>query len=121
MTRNGVVVRSAVRMLCHVVALAASCSTLFTACASSSSTAGAINIDQYTEETSLTGDQYVISPGDSISVQVFEQAAMSGTMRVRSDGRISVPLLNDVVAAGKTPTQLSSVLETAMKTLILNP
>jgi polysaccharide biosynthesis/export protein len=108
-------------MLRHVAMLAACSSVLFTACASGSPTQGAISIDQYTEEPVATGDQYVINPGDSISVQVFEQEKMGGTMRVRSDGRISVPLLNDVVAAGKTPTQLASELETALKTLILNP
>jgi polysaccharide biosynthesis/export protein len=120
MTKNGVIIRATLRRLCHVALLAASSSTLFTACASSS-TAGAISIDQYTEEPSSTGDQYVINVGDSISVAVFEQPTMSGSMRVRSDGRISVPLLNDVVAAGKTPTQLAAELETSMKALILNP
>jgi polysaccharide export outer membrane protein len=48
-------------------------------------------------------------------------AQTSGKMRVRSDGRITLPLVNDVVAAGKTPVQLARDIETALKTVILSP
>jgi polysaccharide export outer membrane protein len=91
---------------------------MIAACASSG---GSIPIDSYNEPPDPTGGQYVISPGDLVNVQVFEQDRMSGRMRVRSDGRISVPLLGDVDAAGTTPAQLTAALETQLKTLILNP
>jgi polysaccharide export outer membrane protein len=120
MATTSVTIRDAWRMLSRAT-LVAVCSSIFVACGSANPNAGAINIDQYVVEPSATGDQYVISIGDVLSILVFDQPSMSGSMRVRSDGRISVPLLNDVVAAGKTPTQLAADLETSLKTLILTP
>jgi polysaccharide export outer membrane protein len=56
-----------------------------------------------------------------LGIQVFDQPQISGKMRVRSDGRISVPFLNDVQAAGKTPLALTSELEAGLKSVVLNP
>ncbi len=51
--------------------------------------------------------QYVIGPGDRLSVFVYESPQLGVTdLPVRPDGRISLPLIPDIVAAGKTPTQL---------------
>jgi polysaccharide export outer membrane protein len=116
---NAAVFLRAARLVCRIAVIAVIAVVAPAACASS--TKGAINIDQYTETAPPTGDQYVISIGDVLNVQVFEQERMSGQMRVRSDGRITVPLLNDVVAAGKTPTALATDLESQLKTLILSP
>ena len=46
---------------------------------------------------------------------------MSGRMRVRSDGRISLPFVNDVDAAGKTPITLTADIESGLKGVIVNP
>src|SRR5918912_3250285 len=66
---------------------------------------------------------YTIAAGDLLHVQVWDHDNMSGRMRVRSDGRISVPLLNDAMAAGKTPEQLARDLETYLreKKLVVEP
>jgi polysaccharide biosynthesis/export protein len=66
---------------------------------------------------------YTIAAGDLLHVQVWDHDNMSGRMRVRSDGRISVPLLNDATAAGKTPEQLARDLETYLrnKSLVVDP
>src|SRR5918911_1836128 len=66
---------------------------------------------------------YRIAAGDLLHVQVWDHDNMSGRMRVRSDGRISVPLLNDAAAAGKTPEQLARDLETYLreKSLVVDP
>jgi len=64
---------------------------------------------------------YVISPGDVISVRVWSQDGMSARARVRSDGKISLPLLNDVEAAGVTPTALAKRLQTRLKEFLANP
>jgi polysaccharide export outer membrane protein len=97
----------------------AGCLALISACASS--TAGSIPIDKFPEEPVLAQGEYIIGPGDVLNVQVFEQANMSGKSVVRSDGRITMALLNEVVAAGKTPAALKAELEASLKKLILVP
>jgi polysaccharide export outer membrane protein len=82
---------------------------------------GAIPIEQYGDLPAPTDDEYVIDVGDLLNIQVFEQPTMSAVARVRSDGRVSLPLLNEVVASGKTPVALASELETSLKALVLNP
>src|SRR5438046_6249829 len=55
-------------------------------------------------------DQYTIGPDDVLDVAVWNNTAISRTVPVRPDGKISLPLLNDVQAAGLTPMQLRDVL-----------
>ena len=92
----------------------------FPACAS---TGASIEVEQLKEapDPSPAGNEYTISVGDVLSVQVWEQPGMSGRMRVRSDGRISLPFVNDVDAAGKTPVGLAGDLEAGLKSVVLNP
>src|SRR3954462_1583682 len=67
-------------------------------CASSSSN-GAIEVEQVAAATeNAAPPEYVIRPGDLLSVQVYSDEKASGRPRVRSDGRISLPLLNDIEA-----------------------
>ena len=69
-----------------------------------------------------TQDQYVIGSGDSLSVFVYRNADLSeGGVSVRPDGRISVPLIEDITAAGKTPTQLARDIEARLKKYIQDP
>jgi polysaccharide export outer membrane protein len=56
---------------------------------------------------------YVIGPEDVLSVVVWREKELSTDVVVRSDGKISIPLLNDVQAAGLTPEQLAQVIEKA--------
>jgi polysaccharide export outer membrane protein len=65
--------------------------------------------------------EYVISTGDVISVRVWGQEAMSARARVRTDGKISLPFLNDVDAAGVPPTVLAKRLQARLKEFIVNP
>jgi polysaccharide export outer membrane protein len=64
---------------------------------------------------------YIISKGDLISVRVWGQETMSARTRVRADGKISLPFLNDVDAAGVPPTFLARQLEVALKGFLANP
>jgi polysaccharide export outer membrane protein len=48
---------------------------------------------------------YLIGPGDSLHVFVFQNEELSVTVPVRPDGKISTPLVEDMVAVGKTPSQ----------------
>jgi polysaccharide biosynthesis/export protein len=67
------------------------------------------------------GPSYLIAAGDLLNIQVWEQEKLSGKLRVRQDGRISMLFLNDVEAAGKTPTALATELERGLKPFVLNP
>jgi polysaccharide biosynthesis/export protein len=67
-------------------------------------------------------DQYVIGSGDTLSVFVYRNPDLSeGGVSVRPDGRISVPLIEDITAAGKTPTQLAREIEGRLKKYVQDP
>lgn len=88
------------------------------ACASSSRYVWA---DRYTPPAAAT--EYVVAPGDVLAVQVWDNDKISTRSRVRADGRITVPLLNDVVVAGSTPAQVARDLEQRLRqaNLVLVP
>jgi polysaccharide biosynthesis/export protein len=70
----------------------------------------------------VTSDpNYVIGPQDVIDVNVWKEPDISRTVPVRPDGKISLPLLNDVQAAGMTPTQLGNQITTSLKKYVTNP
>jgi polysaccharide biosynthesis/export protein len=88
------------------------------ACASAG---GAIEVDNLKDDPAVSAPrEYFIAAGDMLNIQVYMDPQTSGKMRVRSDGRITLPLVNDVVAAGKTPVQLARDIETALKSVILS-
>ncbi len=64
---------------------------------------------------------YVIGPDDVVDVSVWGNAEVSRTVPVRPDGRISLPLLNDIQAAGLTPMQLREKVETALRPYMPDP
>jgi polysaccharide export outer membrane protein len=65
---------------------------------------------------------YAIVPGDVIGVRVWNQEANSvERTRVREDGKISLPFLNDVEVAGSEPAELARRLETQLKAFIVKP
>jgi polysaccharide export outer membrane protein len=72
------------------------------------------------ERVGLAGD-YVIGVGDSISIRVYEQEGLSGDLKVRRDGKIALPLLGEIVAAGKRPLELSRELEGRWKEFVVSP
>lgn len=66
--------------------------------------------------------EYLIGAGDSLSVFVYQNPDLSEPgVAVRPDGRISVPLIQDIVAAGKTPTELAHDIEVRLKKYIQDP
>ena len=65
--------------------------------------------------------QYRIGAGDSLNIFVWQNADLSVSVPVRPDGRISVPLLEDIMAAGKTPTDLSREIEERLSKYVQDP
>ncbi|MEA2739961.1 MAG: polysaccharide biosynthesis/export protein [Acetobacteraceae bacterium] len=67
-------------------------------------------------------DDYIIGSGDSLSIFVYRNPDLSeGGVAVRPDGRISTPLIEDIMAAGKTPTQLAREIEERLTKYIQDP
>jgi polysaccharide export outer membrane protein len=64
---------------------------------------------------------YVLGPGDIISVRVYNQEGMSARGKIRTDGKISLPFLNDVQAEGYTPPVLAEQLEARLKDYVNKP
>jgi polysaccharide export outer membrane protein len=65
--------------------------------------------------------KYVIGPGDQLQVSVWHNPELSTTVPVRPDGRISTPLVTDIVAAGRTPEELGHDLEARLKKYVSDP
>lgn len=80
------------------------------------------NAAQPTPARSATDDPtYVIGPEDMLGIAVWKEPDFSSTVPVRPDGKISMPLLGDVEASGKTPTQLAEDLTVKLKKYIDDP
>lgn len=69
----------------------------------------------------VSNPDYIIGPGDSIQIFVWRNPELSVTVPVRPDGKISTPLVEDVVAVGKTPSQLAREIERALAEYIRSP
>lgn len=67
------------------------------------------------------GQQYVIGPLDGLSIFVWRNPELSTSVTVRPDGRISVPLIDDLAATGQTPTALARAIEEKLSVYIQNP
>ena len=80
-----------------------------------------IPVNEYQDPPEPLQSGYVIQPGDILQVRVFNQPDMSARVRVRDDGKISIPFLNDVTAVGLTPNALAQQLQTRLKEFINAP
>ena len=78
-------------------------------------------VDDYPMSPRTTVKEYVISPGDVIAIRVYNQEGMSGRPRVRVDGKITVPFVNDVQAAGLTTAALADHIAKRLKDFVVNP
>lgn len=74
---------------------------------------------QIAEETSQR--EYLIGPGDTLQVFVWRNPELSAVVPVRPDGKITTPLVEDVVASGKTSTQLAREMEQRLALYVKNP
>lgn len=64
---------------------------------------------------------YVIGPGDSVNIFVWRNPEVSQSVTVRPDGKITTPLVDELQASGKTPTQLARDIERVLETYIRQP
>jgi len=64
---------------------------------------------------------YIIGPGDVLQIFVWRQAELSVSVPVRPDGKVSTPLVEDIVAVGKTPSQLAREIEKVLAEYVRSP
>jgi len=68
-----------------------------------------------------TGEFYVIGPGDVLGVHIWKEPSLSGPVKVRPDGFITLPLINEVQVTGLTTSQLRKSLEDKYKKFLASP
>jgi len=71
--------------------------------------------------SSAAGPEYIIGPEDVLHVAVWKETDLTATLPVRPDGKISLPLLDDVQAAGLTPKQLADSITAKLKKYVADP
>jgi polysaccharide export outer membrane protein len=72
-------------------------------------------------DAAIDNDQYVIGAEDVLYIHVWKEEAFTRTVPVRMDGMISLPLIQEIKAAGLTPLELKEVLTRRLKEFIENP
>ncbi|AFT79209.1 polysaccharide biosynthesis/export protein [Alteromonas macleodii str. 'Black Sea 11'] len=82
-------------------------------------------LPQATTRASLTTDvnqyQYLIGPGDTLTIFVWRNPEVSGQFVVRPDGKVTTSLVEDIDVAGKTPSMLAREIEEQLSTYINSP
>jgi polysaccharide biosynthesis/export protein len=71
--------------------------------------------------TAKASSEYVIGSGDKLDIFVWRKPDLSANVPVRPDGRISIPLVPDLVAVGKTTTELAHEIEQRLKKYVKDP
>lgn len=99
-------------LLCLVVGGAAGCSHV---------SGEYVWVDAYREPRPPAEQASAVAPGDLLAVRVWNQDSMGGRVRVRDDGKISLPFVNDVAVAGLEPTAIAAQLRTKLKDFVVNP
>jgi polysaccharide export outer membrane protein len=77
-------------------------------------------IDDYVDPPASEDTTYVIRTFDVLNLMVWNQSALTTRVKVRADGKVSVPLLNDVDAAGLTPSVLAKKIQEKLRGLVNN-
>src|SRR3990167_7567364 len=64
---------------------------------------------------------YIVGPGDTLSIVVWRNPELSQTVPVRPDGKVSTPLVDELVAQGKTSVEIARDVEKALSKLVRDP
>ena len=82
---------------------------------------GGVNAADVAAQAAAVSDEYQIGPGDALEIFVWDHADLSTNVTVRPDGQISTPLVEDLQAAGRTPTQLARDIEGVLGEYVRSP
>jgi polysaccharide export outer membrane protein len=86
-----------------------------------SSNANATATQAAAKKPATDDPNYVIGPQDVLDISVWKEPELTRPVPVRPDGKISMPLLNDVQAAGRTPLQLAAEITAGLKKFVTDP
>ena len=98
-------------------------STIFLTCllsACASNTGSKVTASQC-PMPSARSSEYLIGPGDTLNIVVWRNNELSATVPVRPDGRISTPLIDDIQATGRTPSELAGDMEAVLGEYLRTP
>lgn len=98
--------------LSPIVLLAAGCSTLPDLPEANTHQSATTDVESY---------QYLVGPGDRLTIFVWRNPEISGEFIVRPDGKITTSLVEDIQASGKTPSELAREIEEKLSIYITNP
>ena len=73
------------------------------------------------QQSQTVGPNYIVGPGDTLQIFVWRNSELTTTVPVRPDGKITTPLVQDMVAVGKTPSQLARDIEAVLAEYIRSP
>jgi len=93
----------------------------FLALAASILVAGCAGYPEAPRQASQPDYKYIIGPGDTLNIVVWRNPELSTSVPVRPDGRITTPLVEDMVAQGKNPSMLAREIESALKKYLQDP
>ena len=65
--------------------------------------------------------EYRLVQGDKLRIEIYKDAQLSQSVQIRPDGKITLPLVGDIQADGRTPIQLRDLIATQLKTYMTNP
>src|ERR1700723_3149102 len=115
-------IRTSIWILISVLTLAISASAQQNAGSKQPSQPGAPAVATEVSKPAATTDgNYIIGPQDVLDISVWKEPEVSRVVPVRPDGKISLPLLNDVQAAGLTPAALAAQITESLKKYLTNP
>lgn len=99
----------------------AAVATLIAGCASTGGTGRSLPSAGFVSQSQQPGESYLIGPLDGVTVFVWRNPELTQQVQVRPDGRITTPLVTDMVAAGKTPAQLAEDIRVVLAQYIQDP
>ena len=97
------------------------CATALAGCGTTPTTGNRLPTASFASEGDQVSAQYVIGPLDELQVFVWRNPELSAEVQVRPDGRITTPLITDMVAVGKTPAQLANDIKRDLTKYISDP
>ncbi len=86
-----------------------------------SSTGPYVWADSLPASASGSTEGVIIQDGDTVNIRVFNQEPLSTHEKVRPDGKISIPVIGEVMARGKRPAQLASEIQDRLKSVVVAP
>src|SRR5437773_8985432 len=72
-------------------------------------------------QSPFVNDEYRLGPGDKLRIEIYKDPQLSQSLQVRPDGKITLPLVGDLEAAGLTPLEMRDTITRSLKEYITNP